>query len=82
MILRLAPHLVGDITDLPVIDSGNSFEPASRAWITRDRTAPGHIGHPGEATPEKGEALFQAFTAGAVALLDKTLAWDGRTWNP
>ena len=82
MILRLAPHLVGDIIKLPEIDSGNAFEPASRAWITRDRTASGHIGHPGKATSAKGEALFQAFTSGAVSLLDRTLAWDGRTWNP
>lgn len=82
MILRLAPHLVGDLSKLAAIDSGNAFDPTSRAWITKDRTAPGHIGDPRAANAEKGEALFQAFTAGAVGLLEHVLAWDGKSWNP
>ncbi len=81
MILRLAPHLVGDTTKLAAIPSGNAFDPAMRAWITKDRTTPGYIGDPRAATAEKGEALIQAFTAGAVALLERVLAWDGAHWN-
>jgi len=81
MILRLAPQLVGDISKLEAVAAGNAFAPASRAWITKDRTTPGHIGDPRAATAEKGEALFQAFTAGAASLLERVLAWDGARWN-
>jgi creatinine amidohydrolase len=81
MILRIAPHLVGDLSKLTSIPSGNAFDPASRAWITKDRTAPGHIGDPRAATAEKGEALFQAFTNGASALIERVLAWDAKSWN-
>jgi creatinine amidohydrolase len=81
MILRLAPHLVGDTRNIAAIDPGNVFEPAARAWTTKDRTAPGHLGDPRAATAEKGEALFQHFTAGAIALLERVLAWDGKSWN-
>lgn len=81
MILRLAPHLVGDFAQLPAVPAGNAFDPAARGWITNDRTVPGHLGDPGAATPEKGEALFQAFTSGAVTLLERVLAWDGKSWN-
>jgi creatinine amidohydrolase len=81
MILRIAPQLVGDLSKLRMIESGSAFDPASRAWITKDRTAPGHIGDPRVATAEKGEALLQAFTGGASALLERVLAWDGKSWN-
>ncbi len=81
MMLRLAPHLVGDIRLLAAVPFGNPFEPAVRGWVTRERTAPGHIGDPRAATAEKGEALFQTFADAAVALLDRVLAWDGRSWS-
>ena len=81
MILRIAPHLVGDLSKVEPIQSGSAFDPASRAWITKDRTTPGHIGDPRAATAEKGEALFQAFTDGALALLERVLTWDGKCWN-
>lgn len=81
MILRIAPHLVGDLSKVAATNPGNAFEPASRGWITKDRTAPGHLGNPREATAEKGEALFQQFAGGAIALLERALAWDGKTWN-
>jgi creatinine amidohydrolase len=81
MILRLAPHLVGDLSHLAAIQSGSAFDPASRAWITKDRTSPGHLGDPRAATVEKGEALFQEFTAGALTLLERVLAWDGARWS-
>jgi creatinine amidohydrolase len=82
MILRLAPHLVGDVSKLDPVPPGSVFDPAARAWITQDRTAPGHIGDPRAATAEKGEALFQAFAAGAMSMIERVLAWDGNSWNP
>ncbi|MEW6302037.1 MAG: creatininase family protein [Verrucomicrobiota bacterium] len=81
MILRLAPQLVGNLASLEPVEPGNAFEPATRAWITKDRTAPGYIGHPRDATADKGEALFQIFADGVVALLERAVAWDGKGWN-
>jgi creatinine amidohydrolase len=81
MILRLAPKLVGPISGLEPVAFGNSFEPASRAWITKDRTTTGHIGDPQLATAEKGEALFRVFTDDVAGLLERVLRWDGRSWN-
>lgn len=81
MMLRLAPHLVGDLTKVEAVPFGNPFEPAARGWITKERTGPGHIGDPRTATAEKGEVLFSTFAADAVQLLERILAWDGRSWN-
>ena len=81
MILRLAPQLVGDLSGVMTIEAGNAFDPAFRGWTTKDRTAPGHIGSPRDATAAKGEALFEQFASGSVALLERVLAWDGKSWN-
>ena len=81
MILRIAPQLVGDLSLLRAVDFGNPFEPASRGWITKDRTGPGHIGSPEFATAEKGEALFQVFTRDVVQLLERVTRWDGKSWD-
>jgi creatinine amidohydrolase len=81
MMLRLAPHLVGNLKELQTVEFGNAFEPAARGWITKDRSESGHIGQPQFATVEKGEALFKVFTEDAVALLERVLRWDGRSWN-
>ncbi len=81
MILRLAPKLVGQLDQLEPVPFGNAFEPASRGWTTKDRTAPGHIGDPRAATAEKGEGLFRAFTDDVVAFLERVLRWDGKSWN-
>lgn len=81
MILRLAPQLVGALSPIEPVPLGNAFEPASRGWITKDRTAPGHIGDPRSATAEKGETLFRVFTDDVVALLDRVVGWDGKSWN-
>jgi creatinine amidohydrolase len=81
MILRLAPQLVRDIKSLEAVEPGNGFAPATRAWITKERTTPGHLGHPREATREKGEALFNVFADGVVALLERVIAWDGKGWD-
>jgi creatinine amidohydrolase len=82
MMLRLNPHLVaGDVKQLKDVDWGNPFEPASRGWITKDRTEPGHIGFPRHATAEKGEILFRTFTADVVSLLERVIKWDGKSWD-
>jgi creatinine amidohydrolase len=81
MILRLAPDLVGDYRNAPPVAFGNAFAPASRGWIMRDRSEPGHIGSPHLASVEKGEFLFQTFTTSALSLLDRVLRWDGKSWE-
>lgn len=81
MILKLAPHLVKDISKLETVPFGFAFEPAYRGWITKDRSAPGHIGSPQAANAEKGEHLFQAFSNGVCQFLDQVIAWDGHSWE-
>ncbi len=81
MVLRLHPELVGDLTKTSDVPFGNSFEPASRGWIMTDRSAPGHVGDPRSATAEKGEVLFQCFGEEVVKLLERVIAWDGRSWE-
>ncbi len=81
MVLRLAPQLVKDHHRVPPQEAGNAFEPAARAWTMRDRSEHGHVGDPREASAEKGEALFEAFARGAVAMLERVIAWDGQSWE-
>ena len=81
MILRLAPSLVGDYRSAPPVDMSASFAPATRGWLTKDRTQPGHIGAPHLATPEKGETLFRVFADDVVRLLERVISWDGVSWK-
>ena len=81
MILRIAPHLVGDYKSAAVVEPGNPFTPATRGWITKDRSEPGHIGWPQLATAEKGEALLSAFSTDVQSLLQRMLRWDGISWE-
>jgi creatinine amidohydrolase len=81
MILRLAPHLVGDLSAVEPVPAGASFEPATRAWKTNDRSVAGHIGNPRIATAEKGETLFRTFSDDVAAFLERVHAWDGRSWD-
>jgi len=81
MILRLNPAAVGNLDILGTVEFGNPFEPASRGWITKDRTVPGHIGSPQLATAAKGEVLFCAFADDVVQLLERVIRWDGSSWN-
>jgi creatinine amidohydrolase len=81
MMLRLNPHLVGDLKKVQEVDWGNAFEPASRGWTMKDRSEPGHIGDPRTASAEKGEILFRTFAADVVALLERVIAWDGKSWE-
>lgn len=81
MMLRLAPHLVGDLSKVEPVEFGVPFEPASRGWVTQDRSKAGHIGDPRPATAEKGEVLFRTFAEDVVRLLERVIAWDGKSWN-
>ncbi len=81
MVLRLRPELVGDLAEVRPVPSGHAFTPAVRGWVTRDRSAAGHIGDPGRATAAKGESLFRVFADDVVRLLEKVIAWDGRSWG-
>jgi creatinine amidohydrolase len=81
MVLRLAPHLVHDQQNTEFVDWGKPFEPANRGWVMKDRSVPGHIGDPRPATAEKGEVMFSAFSADVVKLLERMIAWDGKSWS-
>lgn len=81
MMLRLAPHLVGEHRTVPPVEFGSSFDPAARGWVTKDHSPAGHVGDPRKASAEKGEKLFKAFAADGVQFLERVLAWDGSSWN-
>lgn len=81
MILALEPRLVGDYQDVEPVPPSGSFDPASRAWTTRQRSPNGHIGNPAIATAEKGETLLRVFTADVVNLLERAIHWDGSGWS-
>jgi creatinine amidohydrolase len=81
MVMRAAPHLVGDHRNAAPVDQGRSFEPGFRAWVTQERSEDGHIGCPHLASGEKGELLFEMFAADVAAWLKRIVDWDGRTWN-
>jgi creatinine amidohydrolase len=81
MMLRIAPQLVRDHQKVAEVPFGVGFAPAQRAWITKDRTEPGHIGNPRIATAEKGETIFRVFSADVVKFLERVIAWDGKSWE-
>ena len=56
--LHLAPDLVGDLSQVEAVSPRMPFEPASQGWITKDRSAAGHIGDPRQATAAKGADPF------------------------
>lgn len=81
MILRIAPQLVKPHTAVEPVPFGFGFGKAYRGWTTKDRTVPGHIGFPAQATAEKGEALFSTFADGVCGMLDQVCEWDGVSWD-
>jgi creatinine amidohydrolase len=81
MILRLAPHLVGNYKKAEAVEPGTAFAPGFRAWTTPDRTRAGHIGWPQMASAEKGETLFRIFSDGLIGFLERVVRWDGKSWN-
>ena len=80
MMLCLESGLVGEFNELPDVSMDPSFSPAERSWLTQDRSVNGYIGMPRQASSEKGEALFECFSAGLVDLLKKMRDWDGASW--
>ncbi len=81
MMLRIAPQLVGDYLGTRPVPPGNPFQPATRGWVTQDRSQPGHIGWPHLASAEKGEHLFATFSTDVEQLIDRVLNWDGSSWD-
>ncbi len=81
MVLQLAPSLVGELSQVEAVSARMPFEPASQGWITKDRSAAGHIGDPRHATAEKGQALFRVFSQDVVAFLERVIAWEGSAWD-
>ena len=81
MMLVIRPDLVGDIGRTQPVEFGQGFDPAHRAWITKDRSPEGHIGFPHLATAAKGETLLRTFSTDVVEFLRRVVAWDGSTWD-
>jgi creatinine amidohydrolase len=81
MILKIAPRLVADLSAIEAVPMGDPFAPASRGWITKDRSPKGHIGDPRRATAEKGELLFRRFSQDVTDFLNRVIGWDGHTWG-
>jgi len=81
MMLCIRPDLVKNHQAVEPVPFGRAFAPAHRAWVTKDRTVPGHIGQPHLATTEKGEFLFQGFAKDVSRLLERMIAWDGKEWD-
>jgi creatinine amidohydrolase len=79
MIMHLAPNQVDNRSKLDAISADMPFDPATQGWITKDRSAPGHIGDPRQATAAKGEALFRIFSYDVVTFLQRVIAWDGNS---
>ena len=75
MMLRIAPHLVGDLTKVEPVPMEQIFPQASLGWITKDRSLVGHIGDARHATAEKGETLFSVFTDDVVQFLQSVVTW-------
>lgn len=81
MILALRPDLVQPLSAVEPVPFGNAFEPGSRGWITKERSTPGHIGDPRQASVAKGNLLFRVFSEDVVAYLERVIAWNGRSWE-
>jgi creatinine amidohydrolase len=81
MMLKIAPQLVGDLSKVQPVEFDAPFEPAHRAWTTKDRSEQGHIGYPADATAEKGETLLQLFSQDMIAFLERVAAWSGKGWG-
>ena len=81
MMLAINPGLVKEFTPLPPVERGYPFRPGSRAWITKDRTEPGHIGHPQLASAEKGHILLETFSQDVAKWIERVIAWDGSSWD-
>jgi creatinine amidohydrolase len=82
MMLHLAPTLVQDTSRIDPVSAAMPFEPATQGWITKERSAQGHIGDPAQATAAKGETLFRLFSQDVVAFLERVINGNGHAWEP
>jgi creatinine amidohydrolase len=71
MMLALRPDLVGDYTSQPPVPQRRDYNPAQQAWITRERSHEGYIGHPAVASVVKGDALLDRFADDVIAFLER-----------
>ncbi len=81
MIMHLVPGLAGNPSTIEAVPAGMPLDPANQGWITKDRSAKGHIGDPRQATAQKGQTLFRIFSHDVVAFLERVIVWDGRPDN-
>jgi creatinine amidohydrolase len=81
MMLAIRPELVGDYRSTLPVEPGNAFRPGYRAWVTKDRSSPGHIGWPHLASADKGNVLLETFTQDVVAWLQRVADWNGCSWD-
>ncbi|MCA9085802.1 MAG: creatininase family protein [Planctomycetaceae bacterium] len=82
MMLAIRPELVhGNPEDVSEVPFGRGAAPGYRGWTMPDRSIPGHIGCPADATATKGEALFEVFAEGVTNFLQRTVDWDGQHWD-
>lgn len=82
MMLALRPELVAsNYRQVVKIPEGIGADPGYRGWVMPDRSEPGHIGDPAAASAEKGHRLFDCFANGIARFLERSLAWDGHSWD-
>jgi creatinine amidohydrolase len=71
MMLALRPDLVGEYDSQPPVPQQREYDPAQQAWITRERSPEGYIGHPAVASAVKGEILLERFSNDVIAFLGR-----------
>ncbi len=76
MVLRLRPEWVGPWEQAEDMPLEEWCEPATRGWVTQERSAPGHLGSPRRASAEKGERLLTLFTGHVVQFLERVAQWE------
>ncbi|MEZ6132872.1 MAG: creatininase family protein [Planctomycetaceae bacterium] len=82
MMLAIRPELVvGNPADVQEVPFGTGGAPGYRGWTMADRSEPGHIGTPSDASAEKGQALLGVFADGVAGFLDRAASWKGQDWN-
>ena len=82
MMMHLAPGLVEHPSTIDAVSAGMPFEPAVQGWITRDRSAPGHIGDPRRADGPEGPSPLSHIRERRrhVPGTGDRLGWPFRKW--
>ncbi len=81
MMLRLAPHLVGDFAGRPRSTLARRSRRPCAAGLRRNEPARGISASPTSLPAEKGETLFRVFADDVAAMLERVIQWDGQSWN-